>query len=152
MPLSSAGGSRSSYSTKSTILSLPSSRRPSRNAPLSRLHLRPRSRSFAFRRRHRNHEQDSSCRGAKRRRIITGLKKFMDELQVLNNPLCGAPDLRRHLATPIVVPHQALAVTGQVEGGAVLPIGAEHRRSEEHTSELQSLMRISYAVFCLKKK
>src|SRR3546814_1060355 len=29
---------------------------------------------------------------------------------------------------------------------------AAHRRSEEHTSELQSLMRISYAVFCLKKK
>src|SRR3546814_3429216 len=29
---------------------------------------------------------------------------------------------------------------------------AEHVRSEEHTSELQSLMRISYAVFCLKKK
>src|SRR3546814_2829038 len=43
-----------------------------------------------------------------------------------------------------------------------LPRGAAHRkrhtsprrdpRSEEHTSELQSLMRISYAVFCLKKK
>src|SRR3546814_3982355 len=29
---------------------------------------------------------------------------------------------------------------------------AEESRSEEHTSELQSLMRISYAVFCLKKK
>src|SRR3546814_3669072 len=29
---------------------------------------------------------------------------------------------------------------------------AQHGRSEEHTSELQSLMRISYAVFCLKKK
>src|SRR3546814_8735426 len=29
---------------------------------------------------------------------------------------------------------------------------APSRRSEEHTSELQSLMRISYAVFCLKKK
>src|SRR3546814_7782991 len=29
---------------------------------------------------------------------------------------------------------------------------ADRRRSEEHTSELQSLMRISYAVFCLKKK
>src|SRR3546814_3912915 len=28
----------------------------------------------------------------------------------------------------------------------------DHDRSEEHTSELQSLMRISYAVFCLKKK
>src|SRR3546814_8102118 len=34
------------------------------------------------------------------------------------------------------------------------PVAAVHvaRRSEEHTSELQSLMRISYAVFCLKKK
>src|SRR3546814_1622840 len=31
-------------------------------------------------------------------------------------------------------------------------IAASTRRSEEHTSELQSLMRISYAVFCLKKK
>src|SRR3546814_2603183 len=33
-------------------------------------------------------------------------------------------------------------------------LGREHMfdRSEEHTSELQSLMRISYAVFCLKKK
>src|SRR3546814_1982036 len=30
--------------------------------------------------------------------------------------------------------------------------GKRTRRSEEHTSELQSLMRISYAVFCLKKK
>src|SRR3546814_3611823 len=30
--------------------------------------------------------------------------------------------------------------------------GEGKRRSEEHTSELQSLMRISYAVFCLKKK
>src|SRR3546814_3188244 len=32
------------------------------------------------------------------------------------------------------------------------PAGVDPRRSEEHTSELQSLMRISYAVFCLKKK
>src|SRR3546814_4297655 len=31
-------------------------------------------------------------------------------------------------------------------------IGGAYIRSEEHTSELQSLMRISYAVFCLKKK
>src|SRR3546814_4106098 len=36
---------------------------------------------------------------------------------------------------------------------AALPLsGAAIVRSEEHTSELQSLMRISYAVFCLKKK
>src|SRR3546814_1296224 len=34
---------------------------------------------------------------------------------------------------------------------AFLAAGQPHRRSEEHTSELQSLMRISYAVFCLKK-
>src|SRR3546814_9253887 len=36
--------------------------------------------------------------------------------------------------------------------GAPLVGGAGEERSEEHTSELQSLMRISYAVFCLKKK
>src|SRR3546814_10313099 len=36
--------------------------------------------------------------------------------------------------------------------GAVVALGRLHARSEEHTSELQSLMRISYAVFCLKKK
>src|SRR3546814_1787024 len=41
------------------------------------------------------------------------------------------------------------AATGA--GVAVCGIGAG-TRSEEHTSELQSLMRISYAVFCLKKK
>src|SRR3546814_1907056 len=35
---------------------------------------------------------------------------------------------------------------------AVLGDVARRSRSEEHTSELQSLMRISYAVFCLKKK
>src|SRR3546814_1387739 len=36
--------------------------------------------------------------------------------------------------------------------GNLLDPNSEIRRSEEHTSELQSLMRISYAVFCLKKK
>src|SRR3546814_10539256 len=35
---------------------------------------------------------------------------------------------------------------------AALSVHAPPERSEEHTSELQSLMRISYAVFCLKKK
>src|SRR3546814_1982992 len=41
---------------------------------------------------------------------------------------------------------------GALRPGARLPGRAiEHQRSEEHTSELQSLMRISYAVFCLKK-
>src|SRR3546814_8387673 len=36
--------------------------------------------------------------------------------------------------------------------GPRLQLRQERDRSEEHTSELQSLMRISYAVFCLKKK
>src|SRR3546814_3081152 len=35
---------------------------------------------------------------------------------------------------------------------AMPPVPSAPARSEEHTSELQSLMRISYAVFCLKKK
>src|SRR3546814_10342038 len=41
-----------------------------------------------------------------------------------------------------------------VELAAARPLGEARgrKRSEEHTSELQSLMRISYAVFCLKKK
>src|SRR3546814_10287881 len=38
------------------------------------------------------------------------------------------------------------------ENPAIHGRAAKHGRSEEHTSELQSLMRISYAVFCLKKK
>src|SRR3546814_10631623 len=44
----------------------------------------------------------------------------------------------------------------EMQRGAVMAAvtleGIDLRRSEEHTSELQSLMRISYAVFCLKKK
>src|SRR3546814_3672455 len=38
------------------------------------------------------------------------------------------------------------------KAGAFFHASYRPRRSEEHTSELQSLMRISYAVFCLKKK
>src|SRR3546814_2177897 len=41
----------------------------------------------------------------------------------------------------------AAAMSGWLKAPSVSPM-----RSEEHTSELQSLMRISYAVFCLKKK
>src|SRR3546814_8937619 len=49
---------------------------------------------------------------------------------------------------------KAVAVVGCVPDAAAVedPGIAAGRRSEEHTSELQSLMRISYAVFCLKKK
>src|SRR3546814_7948823 len=47
------------------------------------------------------------------------------------------------------------AIVDGGKGEGLLPlivIGPQRLRSEEHTSELQSLMRISYAVFCLKKK
>src|SRR3546814_2318701 len=44
--------------------------------------------------------------------------------------------------------NQACIVTPFILAGAMAPV----TRSEEHTSELQSLMRNSYAVFCLKKK
>src|SRR3546814_5855266 len=50
-------------------------------------------------------------------------------------------DLRKRLASPTVE-----------ISGSVLHSGTPTSRSEEHTSELQSLMRISYAGFCLKKK
>src|SRR3546814_8228615 len=40
----------------------------------------------------------------------------------------------------------------QAKLGKSVPLLGPEPRSEEHTSELQSLMRISYAVFCLKKK
>src|SRR3546814_2669616 len=47
----------------------------------------------------------------------------------------------------------ALAATGLLLAALWIGLAVrEHVRSEEHTSELQSLMRISYAVFCLKKK
>src|SRR3546814_7244087 len=50
-------------------------------------------------------------------------------------------------------PHEGAptACTHTVSGSISLP-SPGFFRSEEHTSELQSLMRISYAVFCLKKK
>src|SRR3546814_10085830 len=54
---------------------------------------------------------------------------------------------RRHVL--LLVEH---AIAPPVPAQPTLGRGIEIIRSEEHTSELQSLMRISYAVFCLKKK
>src|SRR3546814_7845602 len=53
-------------------------------------------------------------------------------------------------AAPSVTPN-ATVPHGAARRGPTRPLHHPHR-SEEHTSELQSLMRISYAVFCLKKK
>src|SRR3546814_7108014 len=64
----------------------------------------------------------------------------------------GAPTQLPDL-TGAILPDNAPAL--QAVGIHLLPdaaFGLQSERSEEHTSELQSLMRISYAVFCLKKK
>src|SRR3546814_4344494 len=55
-----------------------------------------------------------------------------------NGPSLAANAMRRAIAPPI-------------RKRAAKPLSRSDHRSEEHTSELQSLMRISYAVFCLKK-
>src|SRR3546814_5354959 len=49
---------------------------------------------------------------------------------------------------------ESVSIKNPETGSYDRPLGDAKRqgRSEEHTSELQSLMRISYAVFCLKKK
>src|SRR3546814_3413992 len=66
--------------------------------------------------------------------------------------LIEGPKLQLSPSFPIKFPRS-------VEAKPILPVSemdgkkaARAARSEEHTSELQSLMRISYAVFCLKKK
>src|SRR3546814_6795796 len=75
----------------------------------------------------------------------------------------SAPVFARSRSVPRQVEHRALVI-GTEQIGAQRRTGEDRAvdldrhivagllRSEEHTSELQSLMRISYAVFCLKKK
>src|SRR3546814_6264447 len=48
--------------------------------------------------------------------------------------------------------HSNQAAMDKIDPEVLAGMGYDNVRSEEHTSELQSLMRISYAVFCLKKK
>src|SRR3546814_5446666 len=67
----------------------------------------------------------------------------------------GPGDLVVHLRRSPVAMQTATAnvAARQARMGAMGRVrGRSKMRSEEHTSELQSLMRISYAVFCLKKK
>src|SRR3546814_4232530 len=82
----------------------------------------------------------------------------------LGRPLPGRPNLvvsRNAGYQPqgaTAYPSLEAALAACASSGKVCVIGGEQLfrhaldRSEEHTSELQSLMRISYAVFCLKKK
>src|SRR3546814_2903254 len=73
-------------------------------------------------------------------------------------PPCSSPRqpmlslrMQRHRLRQSRPPH-ACSRWSSVASSPALACGGSARRSEEHTSELQSLMRISYAVFCLKKK
>src|SRR3546814_8880275 len=86
-----------------------------------------------------------------RSRIVVGVVELERHLQRMRG-LCriGGCRMRRHLGLVREQVHvdrcglQRRLALGHQNGGVP--------RSEEHTSELQSLMRISYAVFCLKKK
>src|SRR3546814_1885454 len=60
--------------------------------------------------------------------------------------------LFRSLAREVIGPDRKLLIDANQIWEVDEAIAHVRARSEEHTSELQSLMRISYAVFCLKKK
>src|SRR3546814_8249907 len=61
---------------------------------------------------------------------------------------CDAPHINQQVGPDSRHVSRLAALTSQER----LPPRVRQLRSEEHTSELQSLMRISYAVFCLQKK
>src|SRR3546814_7953873 len=88
-------------------------------------------------------------RHAARRVALVADLLVLDALQLAGGLLQRALDgVLGHVDRQALVDRRAQArVVGRL--GAAL---AGRDRSEEHTSELQSLMRISYAVFCLKKK
>src|SRR3546814_4560669 len=64
----------------------------------------------------------------------------------------AATPVLNNAATVVIMAPIALAIAQRTELNADPFLIAVAVRSEEHTSELQSLMRTSYAVFCLKKK
>src|SRR3546814_3181127 len=79
-------------------------------------------------------------------RLATSWKWTKEDAAVIRRPLQTRPDRRAP---------RRLCHRGQAAAGRRPPDPHRRRsrpRSEEHTSELQSLMRISYAVFCLNKK
>src|SRR3546814_5624247 len=76
----------------------------------------------------------------------TELRGHVQLLGGHGDPAVDAAAVEMHLvAVPVVLEAEFV---GQLPGHVFHPLA----RSEEHTSELQSLMRISYDVFCLKKK
>src|SRR3546814_7928917 len=76
--------------------------------------------------------------------LVGGLER--DAVPALHDHVGRRADAEREPA------RRRVGQRGHRLGHARRPTGERRHRSEEHTSELQSLMRISYAVFCLKKK
>src|SRR3546814_4373697 len=81
----------------------------------------------------------------------SGFDETMLSDQILREQRHVVPDLRQQQLHHQRHRARILARGGATED-AIARIAVREDRSEEHTSELQSLMRISYAVFCLKKK
>src|SRR3546814_7001832 len=84
---------------------------------------------------------------------------ILDEAWIfLDHPLFAARirewlKVLRKMNVAVLFATQSLAdIAGSAIAPAIIESCPQRIRSEEHTSELQSLMRISYAVFCLKKK
>src|SRR3546814_1253584 len=70
-----------------------------------------------------------------------------------NGGMARARPVSRHArACPVAIAKTATAAAKRLAGWRMRRDTPSYDRSEEHTSELQSLMRTSYAVFCLKKK
>src|SRR3546814_9786143 len=89
--------------------------------------------------------------------VVHGDKEMVDA--ILDHPDIGAVSFVGSLDIAHYVYNRGVsngkrvqAMGGAKNHGIVMPDADLDQRSEEHTSELQSLMRISYAVFCLKKK
>src|SRR3546814_1144663 len=64
----------------------------------------------------------------------------------------GHCTIPRHLRDTCIDEYGIADLRGKNDEDCVIAMAGITERSEEHTSELQSLMRISYAVFCLTKK
>src|SRR3546814_9564369 len=77
--------------------------------------------------------------------LMGALYGFINSVQQIVFDVFDAPKL---LVLVFAVTASTMAVANFLNSRIVMVVGT--RRSEEHTSELQSLMRISYAVFCLK--
>src|SRR3546814_5269781 len=86
------------------------------------------------------------------------LRQHPSAAQHASAPHSGAPHHRIHRTPRAPAGHGYASSVADRDGRDLRSPQAAHRddpdkdRSEEHTSELQSLMRISYAVFCLKQK